>query len=105
MRHSTQEEKDDYEAMLKRKSTVLVTASEEFEQLESENASLRGAVQGLGRLCDQYKAENNRLRELAKAAWGCVNRHVSCDACRMTCGGCTLQSAMRDLEIEVKDES
>lgn len=29
---------------------------------ESENASLRGAAQGLGRLCDRYKAENKRLR-------------------------------------------
>ena len=65
MRHSTQEEKDDYEAMLKRKSTVLTT-SEEFERFESENASLRGAAQGLGRLCDQYKAENSKLRELCR---------------------------------------
>lgn len=61
VRHSTQEEKDDYEAMLKRKSVVL-TASEEFEQLKSENASLRGAVQGLGELCDKYRAENAKLR-------------------------------------------
>jgi hypothetical protein len=64
VRHSTQEERDDYEAMLERKSTVL--ASEEFEQLESENASLRGAVQGLGELCDQYKTENDKLRKFAK---------------------------------------
>lgn len=46
--------------------------------------------------------ENAKLQELAKAAWGCVNRHVSCDECRMVCGGCTLQSAMRELGIEVK---
>lgn len=39
MRHSTQEEKDDYEAMLERKSVVLV--SEEFERLKTENAKLR----------------------------------------------------------------
>lgn len=50
---------------------------------------------------DRIEAENANLRELAKSAWGCVNRHVSCDACRMTCGGCTLQSAMRELGIEV----
>ena len=31
--------------------------------LDSENASLRGAAQGLGRLCDDYKAENAKLRE------------------------------------------
>lgn len=47
------------------------------------------------------RAENAKLRELAKAAWGCVNRHVSCVECRVACGGCTLQSAMRELGIEV----
>ena len=49
----------------------------------------------------KYKAESVGLRELVKSAWGCVNRHVSCDACRMTFGGCMLQSAMRELGIEV----
>jgi cell division protein FtsB len=29
--------------------------------LESENASLKGAVKGLGDLCDKYKAENAEL--------------------------------------------
>ena len=72
-----------------------------LNEVKSENASLIGAVQGLGELCDKYKAENAKLRDIAKAAWGCVNRRVSCDACRMTCGGCTLQSAMRELGIEV----
>lgn len=42
MRHSTQEEKDAYEAMLERKSVVL--ASEEFERLEAENAKLQEAI-------------------------------------------------------------
>lgn len=32
-------------------------------EVESENASLRGAVQGLGELCDKYKAENAKLQE------------------------------------------
>lgn len=40
MRHSTQDEKDAYEAMLERKSVVLAT-SEEFERLKAENAKLR----------------------------------------------------------------
>ena len=52
---------------------------------------------------DELEAENAKLRELAKSAWGCVNRHVSCDACRMTFGGCTLQSAMHELGIEVEE--
>jgi hypothetical protein len=32
------------------------------DDLKSENASLKGAVQGLGELCDRYKSENERLR-------------------------------------------
>ena len=32
-------------------------------EVESENASLRGAAQGLGELCDRYKAENAKLRK------------------------------------------
>ena len=50
---------------------------------------------------EKLKTENAKLRELAKAAWSCVNRRVSCDECRMSCGGCTLQSAMRELGIEL----
>jgi hypothetical protein len=51
----------------------------------------------------QLMEENDKLRELAKAAWSCANRHVSCDECRTVCCGCTLQSAMRELGIEVSD--
>lgn len=44
--------------------SVWVPESEisKLRDLESENASLRGAVQGLGALCDSYKAENAKLR-------------------------------------------
>jgi cell division protein FtsB len=35
----------------------------ENERLDAENASLRGAVQGLGELRDKYKAENAKLRD------------------------------------------
>lgn len=60
---------------------------------------------GYVRLADykMVKAENVKLRELAKAAWGCVKRQVSCDECRMVCCGCMLQSAMRGLGIEVEE--
>ena len=43
--------------------------------------------------------ENEKLRMLAKAAWGCVKRTVSCEDCRIVACGCTLQSAMRELGI------
>ena len=61
----------------------------------SKIISLREAV-------GECREQNAKLRELAKTAWCCVNRHVSCDECRMVCFGCTLQSAMRELGIEVK---
>lgn len=60
-------------------------------------------VEDLADECDALTVENDKLRELAKSAWGCVNRRVSCYECRMTCGGCTLQSAMRELGIEVEE--
>lgn len=65
---------------------------------------LRKAADTIWELRDDLQranAENAKLRELAKAAWGCVNRHVSCDECRVSCGGCTLQSAMHEVGVEV----
>ena len=52
---------------------------------------------------DQLKAENAKLRELARAAWKCIHAGLSCSDCRLIAGGCTLQSAMRELGIEVDD--
>lgn len=42
-----------------------------LRDIESENASLRGAAQGLGKLCDRYKAENAKLR--ARLGDGCAD--------------------------------
>ena len=47
------------------------------------------------------KAENDRLRELVLAAWKCIHSGVTCSGCRTIAGGCTLQTAMHDLGIEV----
>jgi len=53
---------------LKAEVPKLREENEKLRDVESENASLRGAAQGLGELCDKYKAENAKLREeLAKA--------------------------------------
>ena len=64
--------------------------------------ALEEANHGDGSVVAELVSENDKLRELARAAWGCVNRHVSCDECRMVFCGCTLQSVMRELGIEVK---
>lgn len=49
----------------------------------------------------ELERENAKLRELVKVAWGCVHSGVDCYECRVVAGGCTLQSAMRELGIEV----
>lgn len=48
-----------------------------------------------------YK-ENDMMREALRAAWRCAHAGISCSDCRLIAGGCTLQSAMCELGIEVK---
>ncbi|MBR3328891.1 MAG: hypothetical protein IKG22_16395 [Atopobiaceae bacterium] len=45
--------------------------------------------------------ESVKLCEVLKASWGCVNRTVDCYECRLVAGGCTLQSAMKEVGVEV----
>ncbi len=59
-------------------------------------------IVGIANDVSELEDENAKLRELAKAAWGCVKRQVSCDDCRIVACGCTLQSAMRECGIEVE---
>lgn len=49
----------------------------------------------------ELEAENAKLREALRAAWKCAHAGISCSDCRLIAGGCTLQSAMCELEIEV----
>lgn len=46
--------------------------------------------------------ENIKLRELVRAAWRCIHTRVSCYDCRLIAGGCTLQTAMIELGVEVE---
>lgn len=46
------------------------------------------------------ESENAKLRELVRAAWKCVHVGLSCSDCRLIAGGCTLQSAMRELGVD-----
>ena len=61
----------------------------------------RKRIAGLESLHAREKAENAKLRKLLRAAWKCIHTGASCSDCRMIVGGCTLQSAMRELGIEV----
>lgn len=47
--------------------------------------------------------KNARLRKLVRAAWKCIHTGASCSDCRLIAGGCTLQTAMRELGVEVDD--
>ena len=58
-------------------------------------------IKSYNHIIDELQKENAKLRELAKAAWGCINRYIPCDECRVVYCGCTLQSAMRELGVEV----
>ena len=49
---------------------------------------------------DQLAAENAKLRELMRIAWKCIHSGLSCSDCRLVAGGCTLQSAMRELGVD-----
>ena len=46
--------------------------------------------------------QNAKLRELLRAAWKCVHAGLSCSDCRLIAGGCTLQTAMSELGVEVE---
>ena len=54
-----------------------------------------------GEVADRLKAENAKLRELVCAAWRCIHTGPSCYDCCLIAGGCTLQSAMRELGVEL----
>ena len=85
-----------------------------IHDLKAENASLRGAAQGLGELCDKYKAENDRLRDLVRdMSFPYKYGDFDCGLCPHTdrCwdsetlgyspDGCVILKTMRELGIEV----
>ena len=72
------------------------------EQLKAENASLRGAAQGLGELCDKYKAENEKLRDLVDLMLSCPMDKGDCDKCRQLNDMCEVEVLAGELGIEVK---
>ena len=82
-------------------------AERECDQLKDENAKLReqldDAEHNRTRNAREYARmchENDKLRELVRAAWECIRMGVSCSDCRLTFGGCTLQTAMRELGVD-----
>lgn len=64
-----------------------------------------GETVEVGRLCyvreDVVEQEREKLRELVRAARRCIHSGLTCSECRFVAGGCTLESAMRELGVEV----
>ena len=98
----------------RREHTARANLEKMLEQAEAENAKLREdndrLIQAVEDLHDvkledklvQLENENDKLRELIKAAWRCTNTVPSCLECRIVAGGCTLLMAMRELGVEVE---
>lgn len=76
--------------------------TEKLRDLEDENTRLRSWLSYDADNARQIMSENAKLRELVRAAWGCIHSGLSCSDCRLIAGGCTLQSAMRELRVEVE---
>ena len=87
-----------------------------YAEVKAENERLRKELESVGTAAYLYgrdglrseneklKAENAKLRELVRAAWKCIHTGASCYDCRLIAGGCTLQTAMRELGVEVSHE-
>lgn len=90
----------DYERGVEQASAVY---KEVIREYVSENAKLREYGARLFDKTLELGTENAKLRELANAAWTCIHTGTSCSDCRLIAGGCTLQTAMRELGIEVDE--
>jgi hypothetical protein len=92
-----------------------IEAEREVDRLETENAKLRQELEQWERLTanielpeypttqfapKDLERENAKLRELVRAAWKCIHSGLSCSDCRLIAGGCTLQTAMRELGVD-----
>ena len=82
----------------------------EKEELQAENAHLQESVQNAEYeesvawdMVHSSERRNDKLRELVKAAWRCIHTGIGCSDCRLTAGGCTLKTAMRELGIEADE--
>lgn len=69
----------------------LLEALDENEKLKDYGARLFDKTLELG-------ADNTKLREIARAAWTCINVK-NCSECRFISGGCTLYAAMCEMGI------
>ena len=96
---------DEYATRAREAADTILSLRDKAQELQAENAKLREENQSiemaayeLGR--KSMADENERLRKLVRMAWKCAHTGLSCSDCRMVAGGCTLQSAMRELGVD-----
>lgn len=65
--------------------------------------ALEQKVNQLNAIVSQQADRIAELESLVRSAWKCAHTGVSCSDCRLLAGGCTLQSAMRELGIDVDE--
>ena len=84
-------------------ATLMMEAADTIWELRCRLVDAEDRVRKSGELCKlcEREAENAKLREQVRAAWRCIHSGLSCSDCRLIAGGCTLQSAMRELGVEV----
>jgi hypothetical protein len=89
-------------------ATLMMEAADTIWQLRDDlqraNDAVRDAEHDESCAWDRVRkaeAEADKLRELVRASWKCIHAGLSCSDCRLIAGGCTLQTAMRELGIEV----
>ena len=98
-------------------ATLMMGAADAIDRLDAKNAKLReerdrykamyesvhvtaAELRRVRREWQRDREQNAKLRELVRAAWKCAHAGPSCYDCRLVAGGCTLQSAMRELGVD-----
>jgi hypothetical protein len=97
---------DEYATRARDAADTILSLRDKAQELQAENANLREENRIIGQVAyelgrNSMADENAKLRELVRAAWKCIHSGLSCSDCRLIACGCTLQSAMRELGIEV----
>lgn len=93
--------------LMPRRADLVREAADTIMRLRDDLQTQREvATHNTNRNAREYKRladENDKLREALRAAWKCVHAGISCSDCRLIAGGCTLQTAMQELGIEVDE--
>jgi len=86
--------------MVHKERTEANRLREERDHWHVEQVHAYGNWEDAHKRAIELEKQNAKLRELVSIAWKCIHSGLSCSDCRLVAGGCTLQSAMRELEVD-----